>query len=44
MERGHLQNLGVNGRVLLKLMCNILGVWTWIEFIYPREGFSDGHL
>ena len=42
-ERGHLENLGVNGRILQRSVENCDGK-AWAEFNCVGVGMSDEHL
>jgi hypothetical protein len=39
--RKHSDNLGVDGKIILKL---ILGYWVWTGFIWLRKGTAGGLL
>jgi hypothetical protein len=37
-ERDHLENLGVNGRIILKLISKLCNVRMWTECNDPEQG------
>jgi hypothetical protein len=42
--RGYLENLHIDGRILLKLILQKYGVRVWTGFIWLRIGTGDGIL
>jgi hypothetical protein len=43
-RRQHLEDLGVDGRIILEWILGKLGGMVWTEFILVRIGISGGHL
>jgi hypothetical protein len=43
-ERDHLEHLGVDGRIILKLMLRKTDERSWIGFIWLRIGTGGGAL
>jgi hypothetical protein len=43
MERDHLEDLSVDGSIILKLV-STNGMGAWIEFIWIRIGIGDGRM
>jgi hypothetical protein len=44
MERDHLEDLGVDGRIILKLISQRSDLGRWIGFIWLRIGTGGGLL
>ena len=43
-ERNHLEDPGVDGRIILRWLFNKWDVATWAGFIWLRIGTGGGHL
>jgi hypothetical protein len=44
MERDHLEDLGVDGRIILESICNKWDGEAWAVLLWLRIGTGGGHL